>query len=136
MTVYKIASATTGGAEVALAQLDIQFDGEIIAVWGTLTADLDADQELIRAEVSFLASNTIGLNDARGSILEIGMQQGFTTSGSHVGAVNAGLSGLMIPVMAGERVFLHAQATAGIAGIATFYLYTRDTGRPRLRRRR
>lgn len=136
MSVYKLYGAGSGGVENALAQIDIQFDGEIEALALDAFADMDADGEFFSCEVSFLSTNTITVNDARGSLLSGRTQMHISTSGISNGQVNHSVGGLSIPVSAGERVFLHLSASAGLASQANAYVYVRDRVRPGLRRRR
>ena len=130
MSVYKLAATGTGGVEDGAAQLDIQFDGVITAIFGTLRATLDADAEFALAELSFISSQTMGNNDTRGSLMLLQLQQHVTTSGSNSNCVNEGVSGVEIPVNAGERLWMHLQVTASTASNADFYVYVND-GQPR-----
>lgn len=136
MSVYKLAASISGGTENDLASIDIQSDGTLYAVHAAVQCDLDADGEFARAEVSFLSTQTIGSNDSRGSIFGVAKRVSLTTSGVGDGGINAGLSGLRIPVMAGERVHLHANSTAGVTGGAEVYMYVEDRLDPNIRRRR
>lgn len=136
MSVYKLQAAGSGGTENSLASLDVQFDGDIVGMFGTMMADLDADAELIQAELSFMSSNTVGSNDARGSLLLLQGRMSLTTSGVALLAVNDGISGLAIPVAAGERLHLHVVSTAGVSSAVTFYVYVADGAPSDLRRRR
>jgi hypothetical protein len=135
MSVYKLNCDISGGTQNAINQLDVQFDGTIVAVNQNLTVDLDADQEFAHGEVSFLSTNTIYSNDARGTIAEMAAQLNLTTSGGAAG-FNHHLSGLSIPVSAGERIFGHVISTAGVTGTYNAILYVDDRADVNLRRRR
>lgn len=136
MSVYKLYAAFTTTAD-SLASLDVQFDGIITCVDWSVMADLDANAEAFEAEVSFLSSRTIGKNDARGSISSIAAQAaGAEAAGFAITQVNKPVSGLRIPVSAGERIHLHAELTTTADVKATVYLHVEDSADPRLRRRR
>lgn len=135
MSIYKLFGAGTGGAEESLANLDVQFDGEIVAMSGTIYADLDAADEIVIAEVSFLSSNTWATNDARGSLFMMVNNLAIVTSGSSPGT-NHSVSGLFVPITAGERIHLHISATAGVISQTNVYVYVRDGTPTELRRRR
>lgn len=134
MTIYKLYNEFTSSADSG-ALLDIQFDGVITAIDWNVRADLDADTEAYNVELSFLSTNTFTVNDSRGSISMVGAQASGTPGFiDHV--VAKGLSGLAIPVTAGERVHLHG-TLAGTASVrAHCYLHVEDRADPRLRRRR
>jgi len=137
MSIYKLHGDSTGGTENALASLDIQFTGEITAILMAAQVVLDADSESWRGEVSFLSTNTIDSNDARGSLAMVTAGQvELTTSGVFLGQANLSISGLNIPVTAGERVFCHSVASAGVTADFDIYLYVDDRADSRLRRRR
>jgi len=134
LSVYKLRGNFTVSVD-SLANLDIQFDGELVGFWWSVMADLDADLEQFNIETSFLSSNTSANNDARGSICQIaGRASG--TPGFVISRADAGLSGLRIPVIAGERIHMHGILQGTGAVDATNYLYVNDRADPRLRRRR
>jgi len=133
LSVYKLFGSGTGGAENSIASLDIQFDGLIRAIHGALIADLDADGEYCWSEASFLSSNTVSVNDSRGSLIILGVQ---TSNTVNVISANSGIGGLAIAVSSGERVHLHANATAGVTSTAQIYIYVEDGAAVNLRRRR
>lgn len=134
MSVYKLYAAGTGGTEDSLASIDIQFDGVITAIHAQAMADLDADAETSLVEVSFLSSNTLATNDARGSLIVIGGRTATPMGG--ITNWNSGVGPLNIDVTAGERVHLHISAAAGVATSANVFLYVQDGSPAALRRRR
>ena len=137
MSIYKLSGAGTGGAENGIAQLDVQFDGIITAVHGSITAALDANQEFAIAEASFISTSSINSNDTRGSIFTIRSQIGLVTSGMAKTAENASVGGLAIVVNAGERLWLHLNVSASTVATAEIYLYVEDgQGVPTSTRRR
>lgn len=126
MSVYKLFGDVTGGSQDDAASVDVQADGNINAIHGTLYGDLDADGESIVAELSFLSTNTFLVNDARGSLFTLGGQMSLTTSGVAFTGLNDSISGIKIPVSQGERIHLHISSTAGVSGDCFMYLYVED----------
>ncbi len=133
MSIYKLYGAGTGGTENSIANLDVQFDGTIVAFHVTAMGDLDADAENFNIEVSFLSTNTISSNDARGSIVVLNAQ---TSNTVNTVSQQSSVSGVSIPVIAGERIHLHISATAGVTTAVHCYLYVTDGQPPEVRRRR
>lgn len=136
MSVYKLYAAGTGGTENAAAQLDIQFDGVITAIHGSVIGDLDTDLDKVKAEVSFISTNTLINNDTRGSLITVAEFAAIGAAGAAVTQANSSVSNLSIPVTAGERLWLHIVATASVDSEVTFYLYVEDGANSELRRRR
>ena len=136
MSIYKLYGTSTGGSENGIGALDIVADGTIRAVSIDYRADLDADDEFIEVEISFGSSNTVQVNDTRQSIFSARKQTALLTSGVYDGQISGAVSGLNIPVIQGERVFLHVNATAGVLGRGGGYMYVEDSLDTRLRRRR
>ena len=136
MSVYKLFGAGTGGTQESVASLDVQFDGRITAIHGSANADMDADGESFQCEASFLSSTTIAVNDSRGSLFIMQAQMSLTTSGVMNGSLNSGVSGLNIPVAAGERIHLHLGGASGVTSSTNIYLYVDDDAPAALRRRR
>ncbi len=136
MSVYKLFGAATGGTENAVASLDIQFDGEIVAMHYSVVADLDADGDTVNMEVSFLATAATAVHDTRGSLITASTQHAIGAAGAVNSGMLGSINGVRIPISAGERVFMHFANTASLTGSANVYIYTVDTGTPELRRRR
>lgn len=144
-----IAATTTDSA----ASIDIPEDGEIVSIGGSIYGDFApspgvfANQSLIViSELSFLSTNSIGSNDARGSIA--GMLCVNMTHFGEAVETGAGASKFSeiadinpeggITVNAGERIHLHMSSnTANLVGASTYYLYmkTRGGGRRAPKRR-
>jgi len=136
MSVYKLRAVGTGGTENSLASLDIQFDGVITSMMMTMISDADANDEFAQAEMSFLSTNTLAVNDARGSLMIVSTQLSLTTSGISDNAANLSTGPVEIAVTAGERVHMHISATAGVGAACNGYIYVVDGQAPALRRRR
>ena len=136
MAVYKLRALGTGGTEDSAASLDIQFEGFITAIWGAMDADLDTADDTARFEVSFLSSNTHAVNDARGSLFQMRLREAQTAAGANMAAVNGGIGGIRVPVLQGERIHMHVEATAGVSSTCQCYLYVEDQSVPAILRRR
>lgn len=133
MSIYKLFAAGTGGTENALAQLDIQFNGSIVGLAMSLVADLDTDLEKCKSEMSFISTNSLTSTDTRGSLLTVAA---FASVSFGITQSNIALGALNIPVSAGERVWLHTEATAGVASDCTGYIYVDDGSAAVAQRRR
>lgn len=138
MSVYKLAATGTGGVENGIAQLDVQFDGIITAIHGAMTANLTVTLDFANLEVSFISVNSFGTNDTRGSLFT--MRQLMAITGA-VWAVNnamhSNVGGLAIAVNAGERLWLHYEATATRIITGDVYVFVEDgQGVPTAQRRR
>jgi len=137
MSVYKL-FGSAGSDTDGLAQLDVQFDGHIVAWYITATAAAaDGLGDGFEIEVSFLSGSMFVNNDARGIIAMASAIQNFLTTGGAGLYVNTGMSGLSIPVNAGERIFMHYNGiSAPGATLCHAILYVEDSSDPLLRRRR
>lgn len=103
----------TGSTQDSQATIDIPENAEIIAISGALRSIDAILGELVQVEVSFLSSNQLNVNDARGSIFVMNaMATGGTGSIGY--AVNHSVSFANAPIdlNAGERLHLHIQGTA------------------------
>jgi len=138
MTLYKLMASVTGSVD-ATAQLDIVGDGHITGIWGYVTATgADALDDGVDFEVSFASTSGFNSNDTRASIFGLGTRQGFLTSGGGPLAVFGSVSGIRIPVLAGERIFLHSLEVGAItAGRTNIWFFVEDglDTRPSPRRR-
>lgn len=135
MTIYKLyGTAATDDC----ASLDIQIDGIITAIHMTaLAMGVNAADEGLYAECSFLSTNTFSANDARGSLMIIEVVSGMLTSGMGMMAANASIASLEIPVAAGERIHMHISDIGTLSSRnAHAFLYVLDKGTPRIPGRR
>ena len=126
MSIYKLSGTGTGGTEDALAQLDVQFDGIITAVTGHIRSTMTGAGQFATAEISFLSNNTVGTNDTRGSIFSVSTSVTGTTSGFFQGTQHNNAAGLAVRLNAGERIWLHFSASAGLASEGQIYVYVED----------
>jgi len=124
----------------SVASIDVPADGEIIAITGHVSASgMDALDDKAYAELSFLSTHQIEINDARGSIIEVLIRQAFLTTGGGNSSENISLTfpaGYGIPVNGGERIHLHTFGDSGVIPKGTFVIYLAESGGRRAKRRR
>ena len=126
MSIYKMYANISATAN-SVATIDIQNDGYINAIaWSVKPLNMDALNDAIEMEVSFMSSATFAVNDARGSIDMCVMSQQFLTDGGGVAAINQRMSNLRIPVRAGERIHMHTIVDGGGSGAANLFLHVDD----------
>jgi len=139
LTLLQLAGAGTGGTQDALGSLDVPEDGRIVACDWAGYATFDATAENITAEVSFIATNTIATNDARGMISQVRSRfNNISTTGGGVSDMTKFVTFQDLDVSGGERLYLHLIAAAGLVSSVTCIIHLltrRDTAR-RSRRRR
>ena len=137
LTMIQVYAAGTGGTENAAAVVDIPQDGLIRGVEWSVEADLDADQELLSGELSFIATNTLASNDARGMISTFRARLNLTSSGGSLAAINKFTPIMDLEVSGGERIYLHLNTAAGVTSTvnAIIQLETAVTITRRSRRR-
>lgn len=131
-------ASTTGGTEDAVAMIDVPTDGDLIAIDWDCRAALNAS-EFINLELSFIATNQLTTSDVRGRISSISAEVVMVTA---VGVSHSSMqkfqSGFNISMAGGERLFLHAVSTAGVAGncrVNLFFDFTVSPIRRSARRR-
>lgn len=128
-------AAFTGGQQNALAQIDCPLSGNITGVAWVLSADVDADQDFATAEVSF-GSVYVLANDSRQVISIAGVGASQVTAASVVRIDTNYYDAMSLPVSAGERIYLHVNATASLPGTANAIIhFDFDIDRPQARRR-
>jgi len=136
-TVITMVATSTGGTESALASIDIPKAGELLAVsWQSIPL-FDTTLDFQVWQLSFGSVHSAA-NDSRQIISQ--MSQGRVTLLTAAGVLIAGANFLdLLPdlvVGAGERLFLHSFAAAGV--VATVYAmlhFSFDLDQPRARRR-
>lgn len=117
LQVLTLTGSSTGGTESAIASIDIPGNGSITGVDWAADFALDADGEFQEISLSFASSEDLQVNDSRSviSIVASGLAE-LTTSGGYTGGVNKFVSfSPGIPVFAGERLYLHSRAAAGVS---------------------
>ena len=135
MSIYKLSAVVTGADNIAA--IDIREEGSLYAVSISMRpGNLDALGDYMTIEISFGSTSSLDSNDVLSSIFQHVVTQNFLTSGGGVGSNTASISGLLIPVHGGERIYMHARIVAG-TGRAEAYLYVDDNSDPKpIRRRR
>lgn len=134
-SVIMLRGTGTGGTESAVASIDVPQDGFLLGCWFTMTADCDADNDVSVTQISFGSANSTA-NDSRQIIAECRVSAQLTTSGSPMTSQNYYVdfhNGL--PVGAGERIFMHINASASLTTTAVCGLiFSFDEARARTRR--
>ena len=119
----------TGDTQDALAMIDIPQDGFIIGIDWDLNVNLDADDETVTAELSFIATNQRSTNDVRGRLSSISTRAAVLTAvGGHLGHIQKWLGSFDIAVAGGERLFVHVISTTGVTGEVRCNLFVDFTG--------
>lgn len=135
-SVIKMYATGTGGAENAVAQIDIPMSGDLIGVQWAFAAEVDADQDTAECQLSFRSTGAFATNDDRGVISECRQEHQLTTSGAVVSGINFYSALPDIPVGAGERLYLHLNATASTPSVVACMLhFTFDIDKVASRRR-
>ena len=130
-----LAGTGAGGAQNALAQVDVQKDGRLVGVWWAAEADLDADAESAEFQLSF-GSAYATTSDQRMIISSIRMRASVLTAVGAVPCFYNGYHPLYLPVSMGERIFLHASASACVTSeLRPILSFDFDLDRPLARRR-
>lgn len=123
MDLYKLYGSVSTDTD-AVAQLDIQVDGHIVAmsleVWCSAADGLNDGAE---AEVSFASTSGFTSNDTKSSLIHAAALQGFLTSGGGPVRGYSNIQGVAIEVAAGERIYLHLNLTGTVTAFAVGYLY-------------
>lgn len=139
-TIIKMHKGSQATSADSIASIDIPEDGKLVAIQAMISDVTITAAEVCLVEISFLSTNQISSNDARGSIFQFSLGHGVdVTSGGHNGYMNtyaAFPDG--IPINAGERIHMHCVIVGSLdAAIACMlYLDTRGTGVRRARKRR
>jgi len=136
-SVITIQATGAGGSEDALASIDIPQDGAIVGIQWAAYADFDADAEAFQAQVGF-GSDFNNSNDSRNIISSLALRASIPVSASGMLLVgeNVYFPLPLMPVGAGERIFLHLLATAGVTSVVVVHLHLDfNEGRPSVRRR-
>lgn len=116
----------SGGSDIAnsaAVTLDVPMNGRLIGLSWAFSADLDADADYAYAQLSFLAASLLTTNDARGVIDTKRINHHVVTSGSVVATWNGYVQLPDVPVMQGERIYLHATGAASIPYACTVQLH-------------
>ncbi len=130
-------AAFTGGTENAQAQIDVPQDGFILGVDWDVNAALDADDEAVAIELSFIATNQLAQNDVRSRISSVSSLAAVLTS---VGVNSVNIQKYVdlheIVVSGGERIFMHGINGTGVVVLARCNIHFEMSGRQRTAARR
>ena len=133
--------ATSSSAAVVSVEVDIPENGLLeafhLATHYAANAT-PASGDNAKAELSFLSAPTFSTHGARGSLGQVEAVNALALASSalNTSIPSMTLSGLSIPVSAGERLFLHIQNfQADITSDAWAYVYIKGRGGSRARRR-
>lgn len=137
-TVLTMYAAGTGGTQDALAQVDVPKDGSLVGIEWSGWGKIDGDTEVGEAQVSFGSTGAFASNDARQIISQVSF--GLISTISAVGVVVEVFNHYSplpdINVNAGERIFLHQLASAGVTSALRVCLhFSFDLDQPKTRRR-
>ena len=106
-----------GGAQDAIAQVDVPQDGVLRGIDWDLHADLNATLENVMSELSFIATSQFTTNDTRGRISSISAAMNVLTAvGSSVISVQKWVGQFELMVSGGERLFLHVLSSVAVVG--------------------
>lgn len=111
----KMVGDITGGDEDGIATIDVPMQGHLVGVDWAAQYHMDADAEYFQAQLSFSSDGSFQANDNRAVISEIRAELTLTTSGTVPGGINRYVP-MDLPVMAGERIYLHSFGAAGVTG--------------------
>jgi len=122
-SVIQMSAAGTGGTESALVSIDIPQNGSILGVQWACSCLLNADAEVFEAQLSFGSANS-NTNDSRQVISSLRMTASLVTAAGAVPVFANYYCPLPdLPVAAGERLFIHAAATAGVTSTIRCFLH-------------
>lgn len=134
-SIIQMSANISGGTEDADAQIDVPFNCNLVGVKWSAMVDFDADLETLQVQLGF-SSTFNGQNDSRSTIDMISARLNLTTSGADFASINQYTPIENLPLMGGERLFLNALSTAGVAGSIFCYLHLdRDMDQAMVRRR-
>ncbi len=138
VTIIGMFAAFTGGTEDGAAQIDIPQDGFLLGVDWDVNAAIDADDEAVAVELSFIATNQLAQNDVRGRISSVSAIGAVLTAvGINSVSIQKYVDLHEIVVSGGERLFLHGINGAGVVVLARCNLiFEMPTGTRRSARRR
>jgi len=126
----------TGGTQNAEAVIDVRSDGLIVGVDWDAEVALNAEENFA-AELSFIATNQLVSNDVTGRISSISSHVASVTAvGLIVSTIQKWIGNFEIVISAGERIYIHADSTAGVAGVVRCNLFLEMNGAARRSTRR
>lgn len=120
---YKLTASVSADTNAA-ASIIIQQTGWITAILGIVRqTGTIADGDAARAELSFASTSNLGTNDSVGPIFQVENEASLVTSGMAQVATQQDITGIMIPVSSGDRLFVNIDITGTTTCTVTFYVY-------------
>lgn len=108
--------AITGGAQDALATIDVPQDSTLVGIDWDLSAIMDAEEN-VDCELSFIGTSQFSTNDVRGRISSIAARTAVITAvGLTVVSIQKWMSNFEITLAGGERIHLHVLSAASLQG--------------------
>lgn len=115
-----------GGSDASAAtavSIDVPMTGRLIGIsWG-MAGDLDADADYLYAQLSFISASIFATNDARGVVDTKRLNNHVVTSGAVVATWNGYVQLPDVPVMQGERLYLHVTGASAVPFAVTLALH-------------
>jgi len=113
-----------GGTENALAQIDVPQDGVLRAIDWDVAGNLDADNESLAVELSFIATNLLTTNDVRGRISSVSaLIAVLDATGPQAIVIQKFVGPFELMLAGGERLYMHSVSTSGVVGAAIANLH-------------
>lgn len=122
--VYKIYGSAAASTN-SLASIIIQRDGYIHGLHASLSAISEVNGHYFNAELSFSSVSQSTTNDTIGPIFGLELRIVNASNGNFVNNRLASISGLAIPVKAGDRLYLNTAQSASTC-YCTFYVYVAE----------
>lgn len=136
-SIIQMRGVSTGGTESGLAAIDIPKNGDIVGVEWAIETALDTTADSQSWQVSFGSVMAL-VNDSRQVIANasLGRLTFATAVGATIGRVDRFAIIPDLPVSMGERLFLHANGSAGVVGTCLVCIHFNfDLDMPLARRR-
>lgn len=122
--VYKL-YANTATSSNAAASIIVQRDGYIHAIAGNMAADNTADGSSFLAELSTQSVSQATTNDTLGVLFALREYHNSGAAGTFLSGKSSSVSGLAIPVKAGDRLYLNTSQTA-VNLYTEFFVYVAE----------
>ena len=135
-TIIQLTSGSISASADSVVNIDVPEDGAIEAVVAHISDSTLIATEGITAELSFLSSNQLGTNDARGIIYSLVLFGGGTTGSQKSSEITSVAFPGGIPVSAGERIHMHVNVVGTPSARVTFIMYMSTKGGGRRSRAR
>jgi len=116
--------AVTGSTQNGMAQIDVPQDGVLRGLDWDVSSNMDADDEILAVELSFIATQQLTTNDVRGRISSIGIRLAVLSATSgHVALVQKWVGPFELMLAGGERLWLNSNSTVGVVADVRLMLH-------------